>query len=243
MSMTKTKKKTSKKKCPICQKTDKCKICDILGQKAIELKKKLSKLSKRNAYYLVGLIALGVIFYNYRAQFIVATVNGQPIFRTTLIKELEKQAAQKALDNLITKTLIIQEGKKQAIVVSPEDIETAIKEIEQNLLSQNQDLDQLLSQRGMQRNDLAEEIKLQKIVEQLVVSEASVSDEEVDEAFEQRKQFLPTDLTEEEAKTGVRQQLEEQKNTEAVQVWLEQIRQSASINYLLFPQPLPVVNQ
>ncbi len=254
--MTKTKKQTHKKKCFLCQGTDPCQLCSGVNKilnpltkqwtKYCEGNKSLKKFSKKHLYLFVGIVAVGIILYNFRSQLIVATVNGQPIFRPALVKELENQAGTQVLDSLITKAVIIQEARKNSISITQEDIDAQIKEIEQNLLAQNQDLDEILKSRNMTRKTLTDEIRLQLIVEQLASQSSTISEDEINEALEQRKGFMPDEpleaSQEAELKAQLQIQLQEQKKAEAVQTWLQKVKGEAKINYLLFPAPV-VVNQ
>jgi foldase protein PrsA len=199
------------------------------------LKKKYPQCcQKKNLYIVAIVICLGVIVYNFRAQFIVATVNGRPIFRTALIKELEKQAGPKVLESLIIRSLINQESQKNRVKISEEVLDEEVGKIEEELNQQNQDLDELLAARSMTRKDLREEIRLQKIAEALSVAEIEITDEEASQSFEAQKQFAPEGADEEALKEQVKDQLKEQKKLEAMQAWVENIRQAAKINYLLF---------
>jgi len=103
----------------------------------------------------------------------VATVNGQPISRLTLIREMEKSSGKQVLEGLIGKTLILQEAKKQNIFVGKEDIDQEMAKIEENFKNQGQDLNQLLAFQGMTRADLEEQIQLQKTAEKLAGSTES----------------------------------------------------------------------
>jgi hypothetical protein len=252
--MAKTKKQTHKKKCLLCNQFNSCKLCSNLKKKfdglktrwnkCVAQKKCLKKFGKKHFYLFVGIVAVGIIFYNFRSQLIVATVNGQPIFRPALVKELENQAGVQVLDSLITKTVILQEARKNSISITQEAIDAQINEIEQNLLAQNQDLDEILKSRNMTRKTLTDEIRLQLMVEQLSGQEASISEDEINQALEQRKGFMPEPLEaseEAELKAQLQVQLQEQKKSEAIQTWLQKIKGEAKINYLLFPAP--VVNQ
>lgn len=249
--MKKTKKPTNQKKCFLCQKTNACFFCSVLKkklgrlQKCLAKKKCLKKFQRKHFYLFVAIVAVGAILYNFRAQLIVATVNGQPIFRPALVKELENQAGTQVLDSLITKTVILQEAQKNNITISQETIDAQITEIEQNLLAQSQDLDQILQSRNMTRKTLADEIRLQLMVEQLASQEVSVSEDEINQALEQRQGFMPEPMEasqEAELKAQLQLQLQEQKKSEAIQAWLQKVREEAKINYLLFPAPV-VVNQ
>ena len=85
---------------------------------------------------LVALAALIILFiilllYFFKGLFIAAIVNGEPITRLSVVKELEKQSGKATLDNLITKKLILQEAKKRNVQVTKADLDSEIKKIEQ----------------------------------------------------------------------------------------------------------------
>jgi foldase protein PrsA len=189
------------------------------------------KIKKRHFAFIIAILLLLVSLFYFKNQFVAALVNGQPIWRLTLIRELEKQAGKQALDSLITRTLILQEAKKQKITVSKEEVDQEIKEIEDNLTQQGQDFARLLEVQGMTRNDLAEQIKIQKLIEKLVGKDIEVSDKEVDEYISQNKDLIPKDSEPEETKASVKEQLRQQKLSDKVTEWLDSLQQNAKINY------------
>ncbi|PJC28453.1 hypothetical protein CO054_00110 [Candidatus Shapirobacteria bacterium CG_4_9_14_0_2_um_filter_39_11] len=180
-------------------------------------------------FLIIILLAVGVYFF--RSLFIVATVNGQPIWRLTLIRELEKQSGKEALDTLISKTLVLQEAKKQNAAVSGEEIDQEIKKLEENFSKQGQDLNQLLSTQGISREELMEEVRFQKIVEKIVGKDINVTDQEVSNYLKQNENLLPKDSNTEELKSTVKRRLEQQKMNEKIQSWIESLQDSAKIIY------------
>jgi len=116
------------------------------------------------------LVAGGLLL---KKELVVATVNGQPISRLTLIREMEKNSGKQVLEGLIGKTLILQEAKKQSVFVAKEDIDQEMAKIEENFKNQGQDLNQLLAFQGMTKADLEEQIQLQKTAEKLAGSTES----------------------------------------------------------------------
>jgi len=116
------------------------------------------------------LIAGGLLL---KKELVVATVNGQPIFRLTLIREMEKNSGKQVLEGLIGKTLILQEAKKQNVSIGQEEINQEMAKIEENFKSQGQDLNQLLAFQGITKADLEEQIQLQKTAEKLAGSTES----------------------------------------------------------------------
>lgn len=173
------------------------------------------------------------LLYFYKGLFVAAMVNGQPIWRLTLLQELEKQAGKRALDSLITQTLILQEAKKQKITVTEEEMNQAVKQLEDNLAGQGQNLDQQLIAQGMTRDELKEQVRLQKIVEKIVGKDIEVTDKEVNEYLEKNKSFLQKDVKLEEASASAREQLRQQKISEKIDAWIESLRTSAQINYFV----------
>jgi len=218
------------------EKTKKCfciPIFETLRKKHIKMmkKKKIGKTQVCLLHSLPVIILILVIFYFFKGQFIIALVNGKPIFRQTLIKELERQAGQKALEAIITKTLIIQKAKTQNIQISEEEINQEVKKIEESLTSQGQDLNELLKQQGMTQENLKEELRVQKIVEKIATKDIQITEDEVASFISERKDFYPEDQNPEELNQQVKNQLMEQKTGEAVQIWITTLMKEANISY------------
>jgi foldase protein PrsA len=194
------------------------------------LKKKKNSTPSLVVAFLVIIILIGGLYY-FRGQFISATINGQPIWRLSLIRELEQQAGKDTLESLITKTLILQEAKKQKITATKEEIDQKMKELEENFTSQGQNLDQLLEAQGLTRDQLREQVEIQLIIEKIVGEEVEVTDQELDEYIEANQDFFPEDSDPEETRASVREQLKQEKTNEKIQSWLESLRNDAKINY------------
>lgn len=160
---------------------------------------------------------------------VVAMVNGRPIWRLTLIKELESQGGKKTLDMLITKQLLIQEADKQKIKVSKEEVDQEIKTIETTLTQRGQNLDQLLQAQNMTRVSLADQIRLQKLAEKLA-GNIEVSEQEISDYYEQNKEFSFKDTPLEQVKDSIRQQLLSQKVNEKIQTLIQSLQEKAKIN-------------
>lgn len=191
---------------------------------------------KRPGVWLIGawVVILAVALYYFRGQFVVATVNGQPIFRSALIRELEKQSGRQVLDNLILKTVIMQEANKQKVVVTPEEVDAEITKLEETFKNRGQDIDSALAVQGMTRADLKEQMMLQKLVEKMVNDEVTVTDEEVQKYMDENKAFLPKDAKPDELKAEVKRQLEQQKSTAKIQEWVGKLKDGAKVNHWLF---------
>ena len=187
----------------------------------------------------LGKIKLGILIvilliaaYYLRGLIIVATVNGEPISRLSVIRELEKRQGAQALDTIITEKLILQEAKKQNLNFTQAEIDEEIAKIEASLSEQGQNLDQLLQSQGTSKEELNKQIQLQKLIS-LMVNIAEITDEEIDEYLEENESTIPEDVSEEEIREQARESLKQQKLSQDVQVYLEELRSQANINYIL----------
>jgi len=201
--------------------------------KKIKLPFKLTEQVKKKLIIVLGVFCLALFLFNYKHLFVVALVNNRPITRLALVRELEKQAGQQVLDTLITKSLILQEADRQNIKIEPERIEEKLKEIEEQVKSQGTDLDTLLQEQGQTRKSLGEEIRIQLIAEEILGKDIEVTEAELQNYFEENKEFLGEDASFEEIKEGLREELKQQKTNERITSWLEELRQNAKINYFL----------
>lgn len=189
----------------------------------------LKNPGKKKLLIFCGFLAIAALLYFFKGLFFVAIVNGQPISRILLVQEIEKQFGKQVLDSEITKILILQEARKKNVSVDPKEIAGEIGKIEENLKSQGQDLNQALAIQGMTRDSLANQIMLQKTIEKLLGNQISVTDQEVSDYIEKNKDAISSDAKPEEVRNGVKEQLEQQKLSEKINSWIEELRQNAKI--------------
>jgi len=133
--------------------------------------KKVNKL-KAFKWLAVGLALIGLVYY-FKASFVVAIVNGKPIWKVSYSQEINRLAGKQALENLIIKTMILQEAEKQKTVVADSEINEEIKQAEEFSQQQGMSLDQLLELQGMKKEDLISTIKLNKLVEKMAGTESA----------------------------------------------------------------------
>ena len=126
---------------------------------------KAVRVKKSYFFTVLGIVLLVLLAVLFRNLFVAAMVNNHPISRLAVISELEKQGGKQTLESLITKSLIVQEADKRHIEISQKDIDGEIKKIQNNLASQGQTLEQVLQLQNMTKDQLVEQIKLQKIIE------------------------------------------------------------------------------
>lgn len=208
---------------------------DQLIKKEIAIPKEV-KTKKILWPIIILLIALALWFL--KDQVIVAMVNGKPITRFQVIKELEKQGASQVLDSLVTMELVKQVIDKSAIEIDEEAVQQQITEIEENLSAQGQNLDDILVAQNLTRADVEKDIKLNLQLDKILADKIQVSEEEVLEYFETNKEFLGEDANFEEMKADIEAQVIQEKRATAQQEWLETVRGEANIRYLRFEPSL-----
>lgn len=196
---------------------------------------KIKTMSIKKWHVLIVLVIVFLILlgYRYRSALFVATVNGQPLSRISYYLELEKQGGKTALDAIVTKTLILQEAAKRKVSVSDEEITGEVKKIEDNLSKQGQNLDQVLDLRGLTRQDLNEQIRLQKLIEKMAVVNISVSEKEIDEFLSSNQDAFSQTEQDNEVRNSVKEQIRQQKTSEAIQKFIENLQKNAKINYFI----------
>ncbi|MFC1627150.1 SurA N-terminal domain-containing protein [Patescibacteria group bacterium] len=190
-----------------------------------KLKKGFGKNWKKAAVFL-GVV--GLVFY-FKSMVFVAFVNGRPISRLSFNQELEKQAGKQVLDTLVLKKLIFQEAKKQGVKVTDAEVAEEMDRIKEIATQQGMELAQLLELQGVNQKELVEEIKLNKIVEKIIGDQVEVTDEEVEEYILENAEFLSEELTYEEQRETVKEQLKQQKVGQKAQEWISELQTKAKI--------------
>lgn len=144
----------------------------IKAVKNVKVAKKVINKLKTFKWLAVGLALIGLLYY-FKANLVVAIVNGKPIWRVSYAQEINRMAGKQALESLLTKTMIMQEAKKQKVVVANAEIDEEIKKAEEYSQQQGMTLDQLLELQGMKKEDLISTIKLNKLVEKMAGTESA----------------------------------------------------------------------
>ncbi len=181
---------------------------------------------------LIFLLILGAV-YLLKDEVIVASVNGQPVTRVALIRNLEQQNASAVLENLTLKMLVEQELKKADVKISDEEMDAELAKIEDQLSDQGQNLDDLLEAQGLSRAEVKEQLALSKGLERLLSDKITITEEEVAAYFEENKAFMG-EATLDEVKADIEAQLKQQKLGEEQQKWFAEIKKTAKINYYKF---------
>jgi lambda repressor-like predicted transcriptional regulator len=180
---------------------------------------------------LIVLVVFGLL-YLFKDVFIVAMVNGRPVYRWTVVQRLEEQGGRQILDSLITEKLVRQAVSEAGIEIDQAQLDADIAAIENRLAAQGLTLDEALAQEGLTRQDLIDDLVLQKSAEQIVADQVEVTEEEIDEYIASNSEFLPEDLSEAVLRDQVREQLYSAKLNEAIQNWVQDLQDNSQIIYL-----------
>lgn len=189
------------------------------------------KNGKKTLTLLVAIAVLLGLLYYFKDVFVVATVNGRPISRIAVVRELEKQNGKTTVDNLVTKELILQEAAKKGVVVTQEDVDNELKKIEDDLSKQGQKLDDVLTMQGLTKADVEENLRVKLYIEKILADDVSVSDDDAKKYFDENKASFSKDAKFEDQKDQIKEQLKQQKLNEKFQTWISDLKANAKINY------------
>jgi len=176
-----------------------------------------------------AIVIILALLFAFRSFYIAEIVNGQPIWRLSVINQLEKQGGTQALDSLETKVLIEQEAKKKGVKVTDQEVDSEIKTIEQSLSKQGQTLDQALEMQGLTKPELRDRIRIQKLAEKMLGGQISVTDKEVNDFVEKNKASIPEGSNMDQIKASAKDQLSQQKLQEKFTTWLADLKKNAKI--------------
>lgn len=187
----------------------------------------------KGEYFIAGgaLLLLLALLFAGKSLVVAATVNGSPISRLSVIKELEAQSGKAALESMIQKKLIDAELAKQDVTVSQDEVDAEIKTIEKQVSLQGGTLKAALETQGMTEERLREQILIQKKLEKVLADKVTVSDADLEAYKKQTDAKLPEGEKEEDFNKELKDKLKQQKFQEAAQTWVADIIKNAKINY------------
>jgi foldase protein PrsA len=186
-------------------------------------------ISVKSAVVVALILVLGSLIYVYKGVFVAATINGNPISRLAVVKELEKMSGKATLDSLITRQLLADEAAKKGITVSADEVNAEIAKIEESLKSQNETLENALKGQNMTRADLENQIILTKKAEKLVADKIAVSDKDVDDYIANNPMFFQGEQ-DAASKEQIRERLKQQKFGTEVTGFIDALKAQASIH-------------
>lgn len=211
------------------EKDGKAKTKTLVTQNFAAIQTYFQKNSKQIAIFAFIFLIIFGLLYVYNNWFIIARINGQPVYRTELYQRLEERAGSEVLQQIITEELILQRGSSEGVSVSDEAIDERIASIESQITAQGQTLDQALSIQGLDIEQLREQIRLEEILTELSTTEVEITEEAIDEYIENNEQLAESDEDLESVRAQARQELEFSQESQSIQQLLQQIRSEADI--------------
>ncbi|GIQ68142.1 peptidylprolyl isomerase [Xylanibacillus composti] len=147
---------------------------------------------------LCGLLALTIlVLIIYMKPFghpqAVAKVNDEPITKDQMyeavIGQFGPQGVDQVIEQLITEELIRQAAEDKGVAVTEEDLEAELAELREQFPSEEQ-FQATLEQVGLTEEELKEQMRPQVLLDKMLAPEIQVTEAQVSELFEQRKQEL-----------------------------------------------------
>lgn len=187
---------------------------------------------RRYAYaFFFGLMLIGVAFLFSKGYFVAATVDGSPISRLAVVQALEKQGGKQTLEVLIHEKLIKAAVAKSGVTISQADIDAKLKEIEAQVAAKGGTLADALAKEGATVDQLKEQIQTQLQLKQILGDKVAVTADEVDAFIKDNKITQPKDMSADEFKKSVNNQLSQQKFQTESQKWIADVTEAAKIKY------------
>ncbi|MBN2100766.1 SurA N-terminal domain-containing protein [Candidatus Dojkabacteria bacterium] len=176
------------------------------------------------------IVDFGVQYLNYHAS--AAVVNGKRISMSRFYDKLQETYGNTVIAQLIDEELIHQEGKAQDVKIDEEEIDKEIETLESSY-GGKENLDSELEDRNLTRDELRRQIETTLIAQEILGKEISITESEKKDFYDEYKDLIVEgndDPTYEEAEDRIVEILTEQKISEKVQPWLEELRSDAKIH-------------
>lgn len=190
------------------------------------------KINVKIAVIVAAVVLIVALAYTFKGLFIVAIVDGNPISRLEIIRELERISGKSLLDSLVVEKLIENEANTKKIAVTQDEINVEIKKIENQLSAQGSTLADAIASQNMTMEDLKKQIVIQKKIEKLVADKINVTDEEVAQYIVSNKITMPVG---QEATTTaqIKESLKNEKLGTESNLLITGLRSQAKISYFV----------
>lgn len=195
-------------------------------------------------FLLLG--TLGLVFFGnklvlaWQERTAAAVVNGETIGKGKLERRLIQSYGEDTVQRMIDEVLSLQEGKKQKIMVSKDEISAEISEVEKQIAPEK--LDDALSARKLTRSDLEHQIIVKLTTEKLLLKDYNPSSEAITEYFNQNREPLgqavgkkSEEITLELVKDTVITQLKDREVAAKYRDWIEALRAKSQIITFIKP--------
>ena len=166
---------------------------------------------------------------------VVASINGENITKNQLYEELVEVNGKEALDNMIAHKVINLEMDKQNIVISDEEVQNELDLLYEYYGSETAFME-TLNATGYTLDEMKRDIVTNLGIKKLMAPQISVSEEEMENYFEENKALLGEDgqaATYEDSKEAIKEILTQQKSEMGFAGWLEGLyKEHGVVNHL-----------
>lgn len=137
---------------------------------------------------LAVLLALQVSGGGETVDEVAAVVNGEPIYKAELFDVLYATGGKDALDQIIARKLIAQEGARLGLEITEEDMEEEVNTIvAESFGGSYEDFLSVLTLYGLSEEAFREDAKLNLLVRKLAMAEIDPTEEEARQYFEDNR--------------------------------------------------------
>lgn len=204
----------------------------IIDEQILRVEKKDFLRTKRTPLIIVlvlVILALGGFFF--KEKFVVAVVNGKPIFRYHLNQKLVSSFGKETLENLIVEELIKEEVKKNKVTVSEKEVDEEMAKLAKNL-GEGTKIEDVLKLQGISLKDFRRQLKMRLEVNKILEKEISISDDEINAFIKDNSQAI-TATGEAERKAQAREILKDQQLSQKIQKWVSDLLAKGKITRFL----------
>lgn len=199
------------------------------------LKANVQKNRSLYSRYLIitGIVVLiGLFAFWKKDWFVVAVVNNQPVTSVEFYQNLKAKSGQEVLDQIIRDKIISQEAASKGVVVSTNDIDKKVKEIEGQVGGKDQ-LKAALTSRNITETDFRNQIKIQLLVEKLLEKDIKVSEKEVDDYIANNPEdqnVLGANTKDKKVRDEISKTIKSNKLSEKFQSWYSGLEKKARVS-------------
>jgi len=197
-----------------------CKVCGI------------KNMNPRTAKILGAIIIVLALLFVCKGLFIAAMINGSPVSRFSVIRELERNSGKEALESIIVERLINKEAAKKGINITDEEINAEINKAEEQIKSQGGTLEQVLASQGMSLELLKRQIVIQRELEALLSDKVQVTQDEVDNFITENKIKVPKG-EEDNYNAQITEEIRQQKLSMESRAFIESLKSGKTIRYFV----------
>jgi parvulin-like peptidyl-prolyl isomerase len=201
-------------------------------KKGIKFPKIAKPGKKLLALVILALLLVGGLFAA-RKFLIVATVNNVPISRLEVINKLEKAYGKSITESLVLQEVVGQEAEKQGINISQQEIDDEMKKIEETVIAEGSTLEEAFEQQNVTREEVEEQIVLQKKLQLILEKGIQITDEEVNSYIESNKDQFTDEMSAEEKAARAREVIRQNQLSLRYQEWLDSVQNNPEIKYLI----------